>query len=321
MKTLLVVGTDHVVGANVACALSDRFSVAVLTSRRSAVPRGDEFASADAALGEDDAQIARQVLDANPAWIVYCDAASTSAWDVLPRDENQPGSSTRAAASVADAASALGCPMTVISSDAAFAGPRLFHAEDSPRHGQGTLAEVAAATEAAVQRPGVLVVRTHAYGWCPQRHGASDATAVNYAHRYAEQLIAGDRPSADVNRHATPILATDLAEFLFESYRRGLEGLYHVAGAERVNPRRFAMELSLALGRPCALVDAEDPRHFLDAAADAPTAETSLVSHRAQAALERPLPMLREGLRRFAEQAVNGYRQQVSGELALSRAA
>jgi hypothetical protein len=42
--------------------------------------------------------------------------------------------------------------------------------------------------------------------------------------------------------------------------------------------------------------------------------ETSLNTYRARRELESPLPLLREGLARFAEQAANGFRDRLAGQ-------
>jgi dTDP-4-dehydrorhamnose reductase len=109
----------------------------------------------------------------------------------------------------------------------------------------------------------------------------------------------------DAVRHATPILASDLAECLYAAYRANLAGMYHVAGAERTSPYRFAAEMASAFGTPGRFVQltsrtAASRRPYVD--------ETSLNTLAFRRAVEKPLPMLREGLARFAAQAFNGYR-------------
>jgi dTDP-4-dehydrorhamnose reductase len=121
-------------------------------------------------------------------------------------------------------------------------------------------------------------------------------------------LDAGLPVVADAHRHATPILATDLAGLLHAAYREGLHGVLHVAGAERTNPRRFAHELAAVLGLP------RRPQLVAAEAGWQRAKETSLISRRAQQATGQPLPMLREGLRRFIAQLDNGYRDRVRDE-------
>ena len=106
-----------------------------------------------------------------------------------------------------------------------------------------------------------------------------------------ESLIEGSPATFDPHQHATPILASSLAELLLLAYRRGLRGRYHIAGAERTSAYRFAMELAAAFGlRNADASTDEDPPpeterpHLF---------ETSLATRRAQRELASPMPMLR----------------------------
>ena len=85
-----------------------------------------------------------------------------------------------------------------------------------------------------------------------------------------------------------------------------LQGLWHVTGAERSSPYRLACQLAaasgLSLGRsPLGMVEAPETADCSN--------ETSLSSRRARRSLDMPMPMLREGLQRFAEQATSGWRE------------
>ncbi|MGC3968581.1 MAG: sugar nucleotide-binding protein [Pirellulales bacterium] len=131
---------------------------------------------------------------------------------------------------------------------------------------------------------------------------------MNYAERMFHELT-GEMPCpVDAVRHATPILATDLAERIGDAYRHNLSGLLHITGAERTSPYRFAAELAAALGVPGRFVQ-------LTAAPERGSRvnleETSLNTTAFRRVTKRPLPMLREGLARFTEQAFNGYRQRI----------
>ncbi|MFM8223032.1 MAG: hypothetical protein ACKOJF_29335, partial [Planctomycetaceae bacterium] len=80
--------------------------------------------------------------------------------------------------------------------------------------------------------PQSLVVRTQAFGWSqvPGRTGLPE--------RVVETLVAGGAVRLDCQRHATPILATDLADVLELARQKSLSGVYHVGGGERVSPFR-----------------------------------------------------------------------------------
>jgi hypothetical protein len=129
-------------------------------------------------------------------------------------------------------------------------------------------------------------------------------------------LCEGRTLKFDPQQHAAPMLASDLAEFLHEAYCRRLEGLQHLAGAERVGMGRFVRDLALALGlqgdTACAVLPSEPHRGRLR--------ETALDSRPAQLLLERAMPLFWPSLLRFAAQATNGYRAGLQA-VAVGRAA
>lgn len=297
MDTLLVIGAESIVGANAACTLAEAFQVIGLSRAGDVELDGCRTIACDFT----SAELTRWIDETAPTWIVFSGALARSSWD----DAELPGewlaAEPRLAADVADKAHAVGARLTYVSTDAVFAGPQMFHAENSSTLTAGPLAEAALAAEEAVCAAGGLVVRTNAYGWSPTEE-------VGFAERFHQSLEIGGPIVADAHRHASPILATDLAELLHAAYRAGSQGLLHVAGAERTNPRRFAHELAGALGiprkQPLVMADIVWQR----------AKETSLICRRAQQAIGRPLPMLREGLRRFVAQLDNGYRDRLRDE-------
>jgi dTDP-4-dehydrorhamnose reductase len=156
--------------------------------------------------------------------------------------------------------------------------------------------------ESTLATTGALVVRTHAYGWSPV------AARGGFAERAWHALASSVALPADGRRHATPILASDLAELLARAYELNLQGLHHISGAERTSPFRFVRELAAACGlqslaRSHSIIS-ELPRDLWEG-------ETSMNSRRARRVLEVPMPLLREGLGRFAQQADNGWRDRL----------
>jgi dTDP-4-dehydrorhamnose reductase len=153
--------------------------------------------------------------------------------------------------------------------------------------------------------PGAFVVRTHAYGWNP----IAESTG------WIEGIVAAlesERPGIfDCVPHATPILATDLAELLPPSWEAGLSGVHHIGGAERVSPHRFVCALA-------RIFDLVPPRASVLAPAEVPSAafgqgETSLRTQAIHRAIGRPMPMLSEGLQRLFEQKNDGFDRRFRG--------
>jgi dTDP-4-dehydrorhamnose reductase len=329
---LIVTGVEGTLGANLALALSERFSVLGLHHRRAISLDGCRTAPWRP---EDEADWKATIQRGAPCWIIHCGPLARSSWEVLAEipDGTREG---RLWVALARLAARLDAELTVLATDAVFAGPRMFHAEDSPAASRRPLGRAAIEAERYLgQSPQVLMVRTHAYGWSPP------GEEPGLVERIWTSLVSGGLEPLEVDRHATPILAADLAELLLEAYRRRLTGLYHVAGAERTTPQQFARQLARAFGLPAASPGEKEDRRllpgptfgrcppdrpsvgarcvaqkasvpFFPSAGEAgPLDESSLATGRARQALGRPMPMLREGLDRLVQQARTGYRSRL----------
>jgi dTDP-4-dehydrorhamnose reductase len=115
----------------------------------------------------------------------------------------------------------------------------------------------------------------------------------------------------DCVRHATPILATDLASALIASFERDLHGIYHIAGAERVNPARFVQELARTFDLPFPA------RANIGSLSERPTGfgqgEASLHTRKIRKTLDIAMPLLADGLARLFMQTKDGYRELLNG--------
>jgi len=298
-EKLLVTGVDGIVGANLALSLANRFAVLGLFRQRAVSPHGCRTAPWDPA---DRGQLAGLLRREAPHWIIHCGPLACGSWD-LPETCPNGDDEARVCTLLAELCSESGSRLTVISTDAVFAGPRLFHDERAAVTSHRPIARAACQAEESLEASGALVVRTHAYGWSPA--GAQPGFAEQ-----AWQILREAAPGRfDPHRHATPILASDLAEIVWLAYRRGLEGLYHIAGAERTSAYRFAHDLATVfgfMGDPVPADDQPPPDPEVDH-----LHETSLGTRRVRQDLGCPLPMLRDGLERFAAQAGNGFRDRL----------
>jgi dTDP-4-dehydrorhamnose reductase len=296
VERLLVTGVDFPLGGNLALKLADRCEVVGLYCRRQVESPAVRTAECDSASRP---ERRRLLLDFQPHWIIHCGPLALGAWDE-PANELECQREGDMVTHWAELAAELSAQLTVVSSDVVLAGPRMFHDESAEPQSVHARAAATRIMERRLERSGALVVRTHAYGWCPVSEHAG------FAERAFQQLTAGKRTAYDGLRYATPILATDLAELLLRAYEKRLHGLYHLSGAERTNPYRFVQELASSLGfHAPEMGEAPPPR----VSVAEPCQETSLDSMRARRMLEMATPMLREGLNRFAEQAHNGWRE------------
>ena len=165
---------------------------------------------------------------------------------------------------------------------------------------------------AAATSADALIIRTHAIGW-----------QVGANHGWLESLLTsverGSIGSVDFARHGTPMLATDLAEILKKSWESGLVGTHHVAGAERISPREFAMRLAdhFRLPKPATPIAGS----LVDRSTGFGCGETSLQTRKIRRALGIPLPLLDESLDRLYQQHLSGYRASLGGKTLVSRVA
>ncbi len=284
-----------------ALSLADRFDVVGLCGSRSMELAGCRTLACDLS---DPTSLTAVVRQTQPRWILHAGPLSRGSWDI-PQDQADVGVELRVVrrlAKLAETARGIGCRLTVISTDAVFSGPGMFRREESPTNAAFAHARAAGAVELALAGSEALVVRTHAYGWSPP--GAQGG----FAERTWRALSEGARCSFRANCHATPIHAAHLADRLAQAYRRGLSGLYHVAGAERASQFRFARELTVAFDlRTDPAASDED---FRDGR-QIDIQETSLDTRPIRRELRCVMPMLREGLDRLAEEAANGFRDRL----------
>jgi len=296
VDSILVVGTDTVVGSNLAAHWAAcGWNVSGLAQTATSA----EFAPA--ALDE----ARRQLAAARPAIVVYCGAAGESAWSYPVIDAAAESHLRIWARAARDA----GCRFTYLSSEAVFTGTWLFHAEDSTHYCSSLEGSRLRSMEELVERvvPQALIVRTNAFGWSPDGDG------------WIENLVAemGDGgPAADPVRHATPILATDLAGILARAHEEELTGPLHIAGAERISHAAFVrcvaeqFDLDLPPIEPAGMLAA--------AATGFGRGETSLRTRRAKNVLNLAMPMVSEGLARLHAQSIDDFRRRIAepvGEL------
>ena len=309
MERVFIVGIDSVVGANTAVHAVERHAVAGVWLNQAVDIEGCQCEPAEHGAG-----ISEQIREFQPDCVIYCGPESCSSWDATsgPRIIN---TGTDLAASWATAAHVAGARFVMISSDAVFTAPWMFHDEESETLCESAAARTILKSERLVQaaHPEALIIRTNAFGWSPTGEGLIESLFQQIeGHRVVDQ---------DHIRHATPILASDLADIIERAISEDLTGIYHVAGAERVNPMTFAQRLAdqfdlpwLALRRETTLT--ERPAGF-------GTAESSLQTKKIRKAICVAMPMIAEGLDRLSRQQVDGHRDALHpiGHAELSRVA
>jgi dTDP-4-dehydrorhamnose reductase len=297
---------ETVVGANLAAYLADQVDGAQVVGLSSDTAMRLEGCSVHVADVRSREAAARWVESAGAEQVILCGAAARSHWESQGAGIDE--SCVEQAAVWAEACQEAGCRFTLISSDAVFTGPWMFHEEESP--GACTTHEAACIREAertALELcPETLVIRTNAFGWSPlgDREGWIEQRLLEVrARRLTDQ---------DCIRHATPILATDLAGILVRGWSENLGGVHHVAGAERVSPLKFVQRLADQFDLPWLSIERGEA--LTERAEGFGAGECSLQTKRLRKALCVAMPMLSEGLSRLAEQDRNGFRARLAGQ-------
>lgn len=306
METILVAGADSVVGANFAATLSSRQPVVGVAFQDTQISGCDIELCRGAAKDA----VQRLVQRVSPQRIVYCGAGAQSCWE--PSRELNDAELARATAWL-EAAEACGAHWTLISSDGVFTGPWMFHSESSQSGCQSAEANLLREIEGQTmaRRPEALIVRTHAFGWTPIGEHNRDG----WLERLLDNLDGGAACPLDGVRHASPILATDLVEVVQKAWQSGLAGVYHIAGAERINPVQFARRIAQEFG--LTFLHAGCTESLTDRVVGFGRGETSLQTRKVRRALSIGLPMLAEGVQRLYQQHVDGYRSRLRGNEAL----
>lgn len=307
MDTILIVGSETVVGANLAAHWADRYRIIALSSNRSISIAGCESA---VCRNHDEESVREWIASEQPRWIIYCGAAAQSNWERselgLAHDE-----SALPAENWAKVSAEFARPSTFISSDAVFTGPWMFHAEDCTSLCESRPAAMIRAVENRVAElcPAALIVRTNAFGWSPQ------AAGTGWIERTLAQLEAAT-PRFDGVRHATPILATDFADVLELALQQGLSGVYHIGGAERINPARFVQRLADRFGFTDACIEETWSADATERPTGFGRGETSLRTQKIRRALGVSMPLIEDGLERLFRQQYDGYLDRLNGTAA-----
>jgi len=295
----LVVGVETVAGANLAATFAEHHQVSTWSSTA-----GYEIANCNAL--DLDLSPAELLDQCAAECVLYCGPAARSAWEPATKPLMND-SMVQDAESWARACAEAGVRMVMISSDAIFTGPWMFHDELSHAVCSSYQSQAIRAAECQVIEncPDALVIRTNTFGW------SAAGSAAGWVESLLETVQTKRFVQQDHIRHATPILATDLAEIVRRACQEKLAGIYHVGGAERLSPQSFTQRLAdqfelpwLAMRRESSLTEA--PQGFSEG-------ECSLQTKKIRKDLCVAMPLLSEGLQRLRQQMENGYREQLRG--------
>jgi dTDP-4-dehydrorhamnose reductase len=294
MESLLVAGAETMTGANFAVQLAETYDV---TAGFFEKPRTLPACRTIVCRPNDEEAAASVLQNVRPTRLVYCGAGSNSAWtgSVRPSVED-----ARQVEIWLKAARAANVAVTLISSDAVFTGPWMFHAEKSQSFCPSPEAQILLRIERIAQEtlPESLIIRTNAFGW---------------GSVWLENLIASlaHNPtcSLDCVRHASPILVNDLIDIVVRGWHAGLAGVYHVAGGERTNPAAFAQRLAAEFALKAPRPQSTDS--LTDKSSGFGQSETSLQTRKIRQALNTSVPLLGDSLRKLRQLSLSGFRDKL----------
>jgi dTDP-4-dehydrorhamnose reductase len=294
---ILVIGAETVVGANLCVHWSEKLDVIGVSEARLNLA-GCRVITVPTSRRD----LSSLIRETSASTVVLCGAGARSSWESAP-SRSELEASVEEAAGWAGACASAGIRFVHVSSDAVFSGPWMFHDEDSECRCISREADLIRSAEAQVLRsPQSLVVRTNAFGWSPGGRGGWLETLL-------AQIEARRPINVDPIRHATPILATDLADFLELAIGQQLSGTVHIAGAERISPLGFAQRLASQFSLPWVPVRRDGA--LTDPPSGFGAGECCLQTVRIRRALCRAMPLLSESLDRLESQQINGHRERL----------
>ena len=304
MNRILVVGIDSVVGTNLVRTWSTRNHVMGVTTAKPIELENVQVVKQSAFTSSNVKQI---LNDFQPDRVVYCGMGSHSSWnfedDPEQYSEYHLQEELDAVTLWSQELALSPRRLTYISSDAIFTGPWMFHEEESDSYCDTPHAALLRKLESIILESSetALVVRTNSYGWSAAEDG--------WIEQLLDRLEQCTYPVVDSVRHATPILATDLAKILSSAHREELRGVYHIAGAERVSPLRFVQHLASQFDVRLPFTLEITP--LTERPAGFGKGECSLQTRKIRKRLCLPMPMLVEGLTRLRQEQQSDSTEQI----------
>lgn len=237
--------------------------------------------------------------EVRPRWVVHCAAATGVDWCEAHPDEALRINAD-ASGALARAAARTGAQVAYVSTDSVFDGERGGYTEDDAPAPLNVYARSKLLGEVRVREalPGALLLRTNLYGWNAQPKQSLGEWVL-------AQLEAGAPFPGFTDLVFAPLLANDLAAMILEMLEREMAGTWHLAAADACSKYDFARAVAEEFGHDPALVT---PARSDDAGLHARRPHnTALDAAAAAAALGRPMPTVREGLKRFRALREGGY--------------
>jgi dTDP-4-dehydrorhamnose reductase len=300
-RAFLLTGVSGLLGLNLAkCFTPSRVGLYGMSSRHEVRLPGLQCFSCDLREADRAVELIEQL---RPSVLIHCAAATDVDW--CERNPEEAFSvNTHPCSYLASAMNKVGGTFVLISTDAVFDGGRGSYSEnDEPRplnvYARSKLAAERLVTALAERW---IILRTNIYGW----NGQQKNSLAEWIYR---ELNSGRAITGFKDVIFAPLLTSDLAPLILEMLKRNLQGLYHVGARDAVSKYDFARQLAEFHGFDETLIR---PGKLAEATLGAPRPlNTSLLSRKLESDLRQPLPSIAEGLKRFRDQGMNGWAQEL----------
>jgi len=231
-KRLLITGANGLLGNKAVVLASRNYEV---TPLHHAKPLHNNSLEVDIANKEQVFGIFRKL---QPNAVIHA-AAETDVDKCETQKEHAWNVNVEGTRNVAEACAEVNTKLIHISTDYVFDGEKGYYKEeDKPNpisyYGltklEGERRVIALCKNYAILRTSVI------YGWHPWKQ--------NFATWVISQLRQNKEISVVEDHYNTPTLADNLAELVLEALQRGLKGLYHASGSERISRYEFAKKIA-----------------------------------------------------------------------------
>jgi len=254
------------------------------------------------------AETRRVIADLRPSSIIHCAAATGVDWC-----EDHPDQADQinvcASSLLAELAQEIDAQFLQISTDSVFDGERGNYSEKDPPAPLNVYAKTKLAAELGVLRHhrSPLIARANFYGWNAQEKQSLGEWILG-------QLRNGNPVPGFTDVYFCPMLVNHLAEMLLTMLDRGISGIYHVVGSERISKYEFARRLAVTFGfEPERVVPILAGEAKLRAARPL---DTSMNTEKISNELGQAMPGVEDGLGRFKSLHDQNYVQLLKGYLA-----
>jgi dTDP-4-dehydrorhamnose reductase len=300
-RTFLVTGVSGLLGLNLAKQLTSQGATVYGISWRKAVQL--ELLHHFLCDLRDADRLKTEVERLAPEVIVHCAAATDVDWC-----EKNPGEAfainARPCADLAVAANRISATLVLVSTDSVFDGATGNYREsDEPKPLNAyARSKLAAEQLVSAQAKKWIIIRANLYGWNGQQKNS-------LAEWIVQELRLGRTITGFEDVVFAPLLASDLGQLIIRIVKHDLGGLYHAGARDAMSKYEFARVLADICGLNGGLIK---KGRLADVKLTAPRPlNTALVSSKLAADLGEAMPLIEEGLKRFRDEGMNGWAQQL----------